>query len=315
MPCTARSRQLHTLQRTLLRATLALLAAGCASGGRSADTAVREADVVAAITARAARTPGAVVRVAAWRLDQRGPRIRLLEDSLVHAASTMKVPVLIALAQRADRGQLRLDDPVMLANRFTSIVDGSPYRLDKADDSDNSVYDRVGERVPIRWLATRMITHSSNLATNTLLTVVAAESVTALSRTLGTKRMLVRRGVEDTPAFRAGLNNVTTAYDLAMLLSAIATNRAASDASCAWMRDVLLAQAYNSAIPVGLPAGTRVAHKTGDITHVEHDAAIVYPDRGSAYVLVVLTSGIANQTDARTLIADIARIVHPVMQR
>ncbi len=286
----------------------------CAAHGAT-NSSIRELDATAAIEARAAQSDGATVRVAAYRLDGKGPRIVIRGDSLVHAASTMKVPVLIALAQGADRGTIHLDDAVPLRNQFASIVDGSAYTLSKADDSDDTVYDRVGQRVPIRWLATRMITHSSNLATNTLLTVVAADSVTALTRTLGATRMLVRRGVEDTPAFRAGLNNTTTASDLAALLVAIATNRAASKESCAWMRDVLFAQAFNSAIPAGLPPGTRVAHKTGDITRVEHDAALVYPERGAPYVLVVLTSGIENQAAARTLIADIARIVHPIMQR
>ena len=85
----------------------------------------------------------------------------------------MKVPVLIALARAADRGQLRLDQAMPLVNQFASIVDGSAYTLDKTADSDDSVYARVGEPVPIRWLATRMITHSSNLATNAMLTVGA----------------------------------------------------------------------------------------------------------------------------------------------
>ncbi len=272
-------------------------------------------DATAAIEARSTLTPGAIVRVVAYRLDGIGPRIELRGDSLVHAASTMKVPVMITLAQSADRATLRLDDVMPLTNRFESIVDGSPYLLSRDDDSDDSVYERIGARVPLRWLATRMITHSSNLATNALLTIVRADTVTAVARALGASRMRVLRGVEDGPAFRAGLNNVTTARDLAVLLLAIGTDSAASPASCAWMRDVLFAQAYNSAIPVGLPAGTRVAHKTGDITRVEHDAALVYPERGPAYVLVVLTSGIENQAEARTLIADIARIVHREMQR
>jgi beta-lactamase class A len=266
-----------------------------------------------AIVSRATRTPGAIVRVVAFRTDGRGPSVMLNADSLVHAASTMKVPVLIALAQAADRGQLQLDDPMPLRNAFTSIVDRSPYSLSREDDSDDSVYARVGQNVSIRFLATRMITHSSNLATNALLTVVAADSVTAITRTLGTSRMLIRRGVEDGPAFRAGLNNTTTAADLAILMAAIATNRAASPAACDWMRTVLFAQAYNTAIPLGLPPGTRIAHKTGDITRVEHDAAIVYPANRSPYVLVVLTSGVDVQADARQLIADIARLVHNAM--
>ncbi len=295
------------------RTTLALLLSGCA--GRAQGTPPAPGGSLAdAINARAARTPGAVVRVVATRLDGRGPRIAINADSLVHAASTMKVPVMIALAQAADRGALRLDDAVPLVNEFASIVDGSRYTLNRTDDSDDAVYARVGERVPVRWLATRMITHSSNLATNMLLTVVRADSVTSLTRALGTTRMLVRRGVEDTPAFRAGLNNVTTAADLAALMTAIATDRAASSTACAWMRDVLFAQHWNDAIPVGLPPGTRIAHKTGNITAVEHDAAIVYPDGGTPYVLVVLTSGVPSSGDAKTLIADIARLVHPAMR-
>ena len=306
-------------RRSAVPVALALSFAGCAQPAAQPSPSFRpssrELDASAAIAARVARTPEAVARVVAYRLDGRGPRISILGDSLVHAASTMKVPVLIALAQRADRGLLRLDDAMLLENRFTSIVDQSTYSLDPADDSDDAVYARVGERVPIRWLATRMITHSSNLATNAMLTVVRADSVTAMTRALGTTRMLVRRGVEDTPAFRAGLNNVTTASDLARLMEAIATDRAATPASCAWMRDVLFAQFYNTAIPMGLPAGVRIAHKTGDITRVEHDAAIVYPERGAPYVLVVLTSGVESQAAARTLIADITRIVHAAMQR
>ncbi len=301
--------------RYTMRLAILLAPTACAPHRAPTNSSIRELDASAAIEARAAQTDGAVVRVAAYRLDGTGPRIAVRADSLVHAASTMKVPVLIALAQRADQGRLHLDDTITLGNEFSSIVDGSRYTLSKADDSDDSVYERVGQRVAIRWLATRMITHSSNLATNTLLTVVAADSVTALTRTLGATRMLVRRGVEDTPAFRAGLNNVTTAHDLAALLVAIATDRAASAASCAWMRDVLFAQAFNSAIPAGLPPGTRVAHKTGDITRVEHDAALVYPQRGPPYVLVVLTSGVEDQAKAQTLIADIARIVHGRMMQ
>lgn len=301
----------HPLRTTILALLAALTAC---TAHRATNSSIREIDATTAIEARASQTSGAVVRVVAYRLDGRGVRINLRGDSLVHAASTMKVPVLIALAQRADRGALRLDDALLLRNQFVSIVDGSAYSLNKADDSDDSVYERVGQRVPIRWLATRMITHSSNLATNTLLTMVAADSVTALTRELGATRMLVRRGVEDGPAFRAGLNNTTTASDLAALLRAIGTDRAASKEMCGWMRDVLLAQAFNSGIPAGLPKGTRVAHKTGDITRVEHDAALVYPERGAPYVLVVLTSGIEEQAAARALIADIARIVHSALQ-
>jgi len=288
-------------------------AAGCARHTAPSTAAAPPDGMEAAILAREAAVPGAVVRVAAFRLDGTGPRLMLRADSLVHAASTMKVPVMIALARRDDGDRRTLDATMPLTNRFTSIVDGSPYTLGRGDDSDDSVYARVGRDVAVRWLATRMITHSSNLATNALLTVIAPDSVTALMRALGASRMVVRRGVEDTPAFRAGLNNVTTAGDLAAIMAAIATDRAASPAACAWMREVLFAQHWNDAIPTGLPPGTRIAHKTGNITAVEHDAAIVYPASGAPYVLVILTSGVPDPAVAKRLIADVARIVHAAL--
>ena len=105
------------------------------------------------------------------------------------------------------------------------------------------------------------------------------------------------------------MNNTTTARDLAVLLEAIETGRAASRSSCDAMREILLHQEFNEEIPAGLPAGTRVAHKTGWITGVLHDAAVVYPPGRKPYVLVVLTRDIPDEKVARRLIADLSRIV------
>jgi beta-lactamase class A len=106
------------------------------------------------------------------------------------------------------------------------------------------------------------------------------------------------------------LNNTTTARDLAIILQAIQENRAASAASCAVMRDILLHQAFNREIPAGLPAGTPVAHKTGSITGHLHDAAIVYPSAADPYILVILTRGTPDTKVARALMADLSRLVY-----
>jgi beta-lactamase class A len=121
--------------------------------------------------------------------------------------------------------------------------------------------------------------------------------------------MRVLRGVEDSRAFERGLNNVTTARDLAELLLAIAEERAALPASCRRMVEILERQEFGDEIPAGLPRGTQVAHKTGWITGVVHDAAIVYPLGARPYVLVVLTRGIERREEAQGLIADISRLV------
>ncbi len=226
-----------------------------------------------------------------------------------HAASTMKVPVMFELFRRADEGTLDLDARIPLANAFRSIVDGSPYALSASDDSDDALYDRVGAPISYRELNERMIVRSSNLATNVLIDRLDATRVTALADRLGGAGVLVRRGVEDGPAFRAGLNNVTTARGLGKLLAALERGQVASAWATQAMRETLLRQEFNEEIPAGLPAGTRVAHKTGWITATTHDAAIVYPPGGRPFVLVILTRAIPERADATRLMVDLTRIV------
>jgi beta-lactamase class A len=264
----------------------------------------------AAIRARVAQLPGANVAVAYLHL-RRPDSLLLRADTSYHAASTMKVPVMIELFRKIDAGKMRITDSVPLTNEFRSIVDSSTYSLGPSDDSDSALYARVGGRVTVGELIDRMITRSSNLATNAVIDLAGGgERITATMRELGARDIQVRRGVEDGKAYRAGLNNTTTARDLATILAALESGRAALPASTDAMREILLRQEFNDGIPAGLPPGTRVAHKTGWITATAHDAAIVYPSSGEPYVLVVLTGGIPKHADANALIADIARLVH-----
>jgi len=227
-----------------------------------------------------------------------------------HAASTMKIPVMIQLFRDRDAGLLALDDSITITNTFRSIVDSSPYLLDVTDDSDSSLYKRLGQRASIRELIELMETVSSNLATNLLIAKVDAKRANATAHALGADSILVLRGVEDGKAYHAGLNNTTTARDLGMLLAAIASGTAASAASCRDMLAILGRQQFNEGIPAGLPAGTRVYHKTGWIGQVVyHDAALVEPAGHGRYVLVVLTAGIQKNEDSYALVRDLSRLV------
>ena len=228
-----------------------------------------------------------------------------------HAASTMKLPVMIQLFRDRDAGLLTLDDSITVTNTFRSIVDSSPYQLDLSDDSDSTLYKRIGQRVSVRQLIELMETVSSNLATNLLIERVDARRANATAHALGADSILVLRGVEDDKAYRAGLNNTTTARDLGVLLAALANGTAASPASCREMLQILSRQQFNEGIPAGLPAGTRVYHKTGWIDQVVyHDAALVEPSARGRYVLVVLTAGIPKSDDAHALVRDVSRLVY-----
>ncbi|MDQ6770905.1 MAG: class A beta-lactamase-related serine hydrolase [Gemmatimonadota bacterium] len=261
------------------------------------------------IEARIHLEPGAQVGLAYIDLGSKDT-LFLNADTSFHAASTMKVPVMIELFRRASTGSFGMQQRLMLVNQFSSIVDGSSYALDSTSDSDTTLYHRIGARVPVDTLLRLMITRSSNFATNTLIALVGADQVNHTMRSLGAQRIQVRRGVEDGKAFDKGLNNTTTARDLATILRAIEEGKAGSPEATREMRELLLAQEFNEKIPAGLPAGTRVAHKTGEITAHSHDAAIVYPMGRSPYVLVVLTRGIQDGAKSSKLIADISSIVY-----
>lgn len=241
-----------------------------------------------------------------------GETFLLHENDLFHAASTMKLPVMLALFAAVDRGELRLDQPIAVHNQFKSLVDHSPFALDPKADSDPTLYDAIGKPRPLEELIERMIVRSSNLATNLLIDLAGASRVNDQVRLLGARDLTVLRGVEDQKAYDAGLNNLVTANDLMVLLRALVRGEAASRTSSARMIEILKAQELNEKIPAGLPRGTLVAHKTGDITGIHHDAAIVYPTAAtgrSPYILVVLTSGFLDEKEANQRIAAISRAV------
>jgi beta-lactamase class A len=239
-----------------------------------------------------------------------GRELLINPDENFHAASTMKVPVMMEIFRQAAAGKLSLDARIPIKNDFTSIVDGSHYSLTADGDSESSLYGRVGQTETIRELLRLMITVSSNLAANLLIERVTPERVMDFMHSIGANNIRVLRGVEDGKAFEKGLNNTTTARDLMIILRRIAERRAISEKASDEMIKIMLDQKFNEGIPAGLPKDVRVSHKTGSITKINHDAAIVYPPDRKPYVLVVLTRGIEDEKLAHKLIADVSRLVY-----
>ena len=239
-----------------------------------------------------------------------GSSLFINAKEMMHAASTMKVPVMIEVFKQADQGKFSLEDGMMVRNEFMSIADGSPFSLNVEDDSDADIYEHIGERMLIKDLLRRMITVSSNLATNLMVELVEAKEVMATLEDLGVQNMQVLRGVEDGKAFRMGLNNTTDAYDLMLVMEAIASGKAGSTEVCQEMIDILSQQEFRAKIPAGLPPDVRVANKTGSITRIDHDAAIIFPSGRKPYVLVVLTRGLSDHQQAEALIALLSHKVY-----
>jgi beta-lactamase class A len=243
-----------------------------------------------------------------WTGPVEGPSWVTSRDRERHyAASTMKLALVIAAYRCAEGGILDLDDSIVVRSCFTSAAGGAPFSLDPAEDSDPQPWARRGQQVALRWLAYRSIVRSSNLATNLLLDAVGTSAVMAALHAVGATDSTVARGIEDTDAREAGLQNLVTARDLALTLRALVTGTAAGRESCDEILSVLAAQQINDAIPAGLPPGTRVAHKSGWVEGISHDAAIVFPDDAPAFVVVICTTSTLDESTGLGLIAAGAR--------
>ncbi|MDG1528519.1 MAG: class A beta-lactamase-related serine hydrolase [Polaribacter sp.] len=254
------------------------------------------------------------VAVAFFDLSDSSNQVLINTDEQFHAASTMKVPVMIELYKQQSEGKLNLNDSILLKNEFKSIVDGSSYKMDIGVDSDDVIYSKIGTQQKMYDLMYSMIILSSNLATNVLIEVVDAKKTTATMRTLGADKIEVLRGVEDIKAFRKGLSNSTTANDLLMIMKAIATGKAGTKEDSDKMIDILKDQKWNDMIPKYLPKGVEVAHKTGSITGVHHDAAIVFHPNGKKYVLVLLSKNLKDFDKGTDQLAQISKSVYEYMK-
>jgi beta-lactamase class A len=240
-----------------------------------------------------------------------GMGINFNADEPFHPASTIKVPIMLAVFERAEAGSFSLDDRVDIRNESTSIAGGSPFSLDIADDSDKSLYDRIGGTETIRELIRLMIVRSSNLATNILLGLVGAARVTEFMVSLGVQGISVIRGMEDKAAFHAGLNNSATARGLTHMIRMLAERKVISKRASDEMIEMMLGQESNECIPALLPASARVAHKTGWTGENYHDTGIVFPPNRKPYAITILTRGFPedDETQAHTCIAEISRLV------
>ncbi len=246
----------------------------------------------------------------AYKNLQTGEEILINEKISFHAASTMKTPVLIEAYKQAAAGKFKIRDPLLVKNEFKSIVDGSPYSLSAEDDSDADLYTKIGTELPVYDLLYRMIIKSSNLATNIIIELVGAENVSKTMRDLGAMDIQVLRGVEDTKAYRKGLNNTTTAYDQMLIFNNLALGTMVDKRSSDAMVEILLDQVFNDKIPAQLPKDVKVAHKTGWITGINHDAGIVYLQGGKKYVLVLLSKELEDDKAGVRAMANVSKMIY-----
>jgi beta-lactamase class A len=230
-----------------------------------------------------------------------GGTVRIAADRVMHAASTMKTNVMLEVLRRVDKGALRLTDELPVVNDFRSLVGGSPFSIGLEPEADGPISEKLGQKVTVEYLVREMITRSSNLATNLLLTLLEPASVQRFNDELGAGTVKVRRCVEDSKAYEAGLNNETDAGGMGVTMEAAVRSPKLSPAAHAKAWEMLTGQVFNDQIPAGLhpQSGAVVGHKTGSISSVQHDAAVVRLPDGREYVLVILASDFGANDEGR----------------
>lgn len=242
-----------------------------------------------------------------------GKEILIRDREMYHAASTMKTPVLIEVYKQASEGRFSLSDSVPITNQFKSLVDGSVFRLKPDVDSEQDLYNYIGRKRTISDLTYRMITRSSNLATNELIERVGAAHITETMRQLGANDIIVLRGVEDSLAYANGLSNQVTAYDLMLIFEKMSRGETVNPEASREMIGILEDQSFNEILPARLPKDVKVAHKTGSFSGVHHDSGIIFLPDGRSYELVILSKGLTDESAATEAMATVSEMIYKYM--
>jgi len=181
-------------------------------------------------------------------------------------------------------------------------------RHHKASGAGRLKYSRIGSKFTIIELLERMITESDNTATNMLVELLGFDYLNRAFAEFGLKATNIHRNVMDMKKLKMGIENYTTPDDIGYLLREIYFKRVVDEHTSEKMLGILLRQKVNDRITRGVPAGCKVAHKTGLMRNVCHDAGIVFHPNGT-FIICVFTENVPNYATAKNFIAAVSSII------
>jgi beta-lactamase class A len=228
-----------------------------------------------------------------------GNYVGVNEDKVYPTASVIKLPILIALFQEVDAGNIRLNETLTMTRDL--IVGGSGTMQDLPPGSKFSLLDT----------ATKMIVTSDNTATNMIIKRMGGiQKLNAKFRSWGLQKTVMRRWLPDLRG-----TNTTTPRELVQLLAMLDQQKLLSASSQAQAIDILQRVRNRTLLPVGLGRGATIAHKTGDIGFILGDAGIIQMPNGKRYLAAVLVESAYDDPRARDFIQDASRIVYTYLSQ
>ncbi|MEH2410398.1 serine hydrolase [Nostoc sp.] len=210
------------------------------------------------------------------------------------AASTIKLPVLIAFFQDVDAGKIRLDE--MLTMQQDMVAGGSGTLQ----------YKPAGTKYAALEVATQMITISDNTATNMLIARLGGmDALNQRFRTWGLTNTIIRNQLPDLQG-----TNTTSSRELGNLMAIVSQGNLVSMPSRDLMLDILRRTQKDTLLPSGLGTGARIYHKTGDIGTMLADAGLIVVPTGKRYIAAVMVQRPNNDPRAEKLISSISRAAY-----
>jgi len=198
------------------------------------------------------------------------------KDMAIPSASLVKIPIMMAYFYAADEGKIKLEDKLELK------------ASEKVDGSGNLKNGPAGSSYTIEELIRLAITRSDNTAANMLIDTMGQDPLNGYFASLGLKSTNLSRKMMDFRSRKAGIENYTTASDMALILERLYRGKILKRSSSKKCLELLSEQKINDRIPKRLPYNTTVAHKTGLENGVCHDVGIVYTGKGN-FLICVLT--------------------------
>ena len=213
---------------------------------------------------------------------------------VVPSASIIKLFIMAKVFELINKGELSLNHRVSI-HKSERVPFSIIYVLD-----DKNTY-------TIKDLITLMIIQSDNTATNQLIHMLKIENINKFINDLGFKDTILKRKMMDFDARILGLDNYTTAQDVAKLLELMNNGQLISKDCSEMMLNIMKLQLDNSMMKANLDEELVVAHKTGDLTNIKHDVGIVFT-KNKNYIFTMLTWDAISDNYGKNIIGRVSKI-------
>lgn len=228
--------------------------------------------------------------------------IKINEEKIFPSASTIKLVVMTEILNQVKAGKHSLNELIEITNKIKTGGDGILKELNS------------GNKYTLKEIILLMIILSDNTAANILIDMAGMNNVNKMAANLGMRHTKLQRRMMDSAAAKAGRENLTCAEDLFTFFELLYNNKILDEKCSRLMLDILKKQQVKGRLDLYLPDDMVIAHKTGDLDRLEHNAGIVYL-KNCTYIICILTNETTTNKDGREIIGKISKAVYDSFSR